>query len=476
MLSYIDFINNRKNEEIMIKPKIGLLLLYLRLYDKVMPELRSQVEEFAKIIGEEFKKREVEVLSTPVCCVENEFKNAIKLFESQKVDAVVTLHLAYSPSLESVNALSKTKIPIIVLDTTPKYDFGDNISPEEIMYNHGIHGVQDMCNMLLRKKKDFFLEAGHWQKSDVIDRVLKKIKAASIARSISNMRVGSIGGTFKGMGDFYVPSELLKETIGIETIETSTKDISRLLPLSGNKEVEKELELDDKNYNIDKLSNEIHLDSIKIGLAVRKWIEKENLGAFTMNFSAIGKNSGFPTLPFLEASKAMGRGIGYAGEGDVITAALVGALLSIYPETSFVEMFCPDWEGNRIFLSHMGEMNIDLVSGKPKLTQKDLPFLDVGNPAIAFGRFKPGKAVFVNLAPSRELYTLIVSQVEMVEVKNDKMADTISGWFVPSIPIGDFLAEFSQAGGTHHSALVYGEVKDAIMDFGKVMGWKVIKL
>ncbi|MDZ7837486.1 MAG: hypothetical protein U5N58_05810 [Actinomycetota bacterium] len=53
-----------------------------------------------------------------------------------------------------------------------------------------------------------------------------------------------------------------------------------------------------------------------------------------MNFSKINSRSGFPTIPFLEASKAMARGTGYAGEGDIITAALVGALLSLYPESN----------------------------------------------------------------------------------------------------------------------------------------------
>jgi L-arabinose isomerase len=342
------------------------------------------------------------------------------------------------------------------------------------MYNHGIHGVQDMCNLLLRNSKDFFIEAGHWKESDIMDRVIGKIKAVAMARSMSNIRVGTIGGAFKGMGDFFVLPELLKETIGIETIEASVEDITRLLPLQGDVEVEKELRLDRKNFKIDKQTGRAHLESIRIGLAVKKWIEKENLGAFTVNFSAIDKDSGFPTLPFLEASKAMARGIGYAGEGDVITAGLVGTLLSIYPETSFVEMFCPDWKGGRIFLSHMGEVNASLINGEPKIIEKDLPFIDVGNPVMAIGQLKSGKAIFINLAPSRELYTLIVSQVEMVEVKNDKMTDTISGWFVPSMPIRDFLAEFSRAGGTHHSALVYGRVKDVIADFGKIMGWKVI--
>jgi len=460
----------------MKKPKIGFLPLYLELYDRVMPEIRARMEAFTKTIAEELRKKRIDVFPAPVCRTKGEFSKAIKSFEKEKVDAIVTLHLAYSPSLESAEVLSKTKIPIIVLDTTQTYEFDPEQNSNEIMYNHGIHGVQDLCSVLLRMSKNFTIEAGHWEKSDVLNRAVKQIKAASIARSISNMRVGSIGGPFKGMGDFYISPEMLKKTIGIETIDTSTKEITSLLPLPDDKEVKEEIKLDAANFQIGKLSMESHINTIRIGIAIRRWIKKENLGAFTVNFSEIGKDSGFPTFPFLEASKQMANGIGYAGEGDVLTAALTGALLSVFSETSFVEMFCPDWKGNRIFLSHMGEMNINLVSGKPKLIQKDLPFLDIGNPAVAFGRFKPGEAVFVNLTPSsKNTYKLIVSPVTMVDIKGeDRMIDTIRGWFAPKMPVEDFLAEFSRAGGTHHSTIVYGNAIEEIISFGKMMGWNVI--
>jgi L-arabinose isomerase len=462
----------------MIKPRIGLLLLYLQLYDDAMPEMRPHIEAFAKTIAGKLEGRGIIVNQSPVCRTKEEFSKAIKSFESKKVDAIVTLHLAYSPSLESTEVLSKTKIPIIVLDTTQTYDFNPGTNPEDIMYNHGIHGVQDMCSVLIRKGKNFIIEAGHWEKSDVLNRIVRQIKAASIANVLQNIRVGSIGGPFIGMGDFYVSPEILKKTIGIETVNTSTREITSLLPLPDDKEVKEEIKLDAGNFQIDKLSRESHVNTIRIGIAIRRWIKKENLGAFTVNFSEIGKDSGFPTFPFLEASKQMANGIGYAGEGDVLTAALTGALLSVFPETSFVEMFCPDWKGNRIFLSHMGEMNINLVSGKPKLIQKDLPFLDIGNPAVAFGRFKPGEAVFVNLTPlSKNTYKLIVSPVTMVDIEGeDKMIDTIRGWFTPKMPVEDFLAEFSRAGGTHHSTIVYGNTIEEIMSFGKMMGWNVVEI
>jgi L-arabinose isomerase len=456
--------------------KIGLLPLYLKLYKDIMPEINFRIIEFIKIIEKEFKERGIDVISSHVCCKHNEFKRAIELFEIQKVDAIVTLHLAYSSSMESAELLSGTKIPIIVLDTTRTYDFGENVNPEEIMYNHGIHGVQDLCNLLLRNNKKFFIEAGHWKHSDVINRVTERIKATFLANAIRNMRVGSIGGYFEGMGDFHIHSDELERTIGIKTITATAKEISNLLPLSDDKYVREEVDSDNNKFQIGKLDKKVYMDSVRTGISIRKWIEKENLEAFTMNFSIMNKDSGFISVPFLEASKAMARGIGYAGEGDVITAALVRTLLLLYPETSFAEMFCPDWKRNRIFLSHMGEVNINLFSTQPKIIEKDLPFLDMKKSIIAVGQLKPGKATLVNISPSRESFTMIVSSVEMVEVKNNKMADVISGWFVPSMPIEDFLTGFSNAGGTHHSALVYGNVKRVVKSFAKILGWRIVEL
>ena len=57
----------------------------------------------------------------------------------------------------------------------------------------------------------------------------------------------------------------------------------------------------------------------------------------------------------------------------------MGTLLQAYPDTSFTEMFCPDWEGNQIFLSHMGEMNLKLAAAKPRLVEKPFPFTDVAH-------------------------------------------------------------------------------------------------
>jgi L-arabinose isomerase len=462
----------------MDKIKIGLLPLYIEMYDRDMPQIRPRINEFREIIIKQFEDMGLKVSAAPVCRVKQEFSEAIAAFENEEVDAVVTLHLAYSPSLEASEILAGTRLPLVVLDTTPAYGFGPSQEVDEINFNHGIHGVQDMCCMLKRNKKDFFLEAGHWEKSDVLKRVAGCVRAVKVAAEIKKARVGRVGQPFDGMGDFAVPVDTMRSTIGIETVLYDIGKSKELIASISEEEIKNEMRQDGMDYNISGLNTVTHRRASAAGLLIRKWLEKEKLTAFTVNFTAIDKNSGIPCMPFLEAGKAMGRGIGYAGEGDVLTAALVGALASVYEETSFTEMFCPDWENDTIFLSHMGEINVKLADEKPILAEEDFPYTDAENPVLPYCRFKEGNAVLVNLAPGADdTYSLIVSSVKMLGVsQEDRLKNCVHGWFKSGIPVHEFLKAYSEAGGTHHIAVVYGKVAGEIEKFGRIMGWNVIKI
>ncbi len=460
----------------MSKPHVALLGLYIELYDKCMPERRKPIQAFYDRILRELRARGLEVTAHPICRLAPEFEGAIKAFEKAKADAIVTLHLAYSPSLESCHALAATKLPILVLDTTPDYAFGLAQGAQELLLNHGIHGVQDMCNMLLRLGKPFHIEAGHWQHTDVLDRIAGLARAAATAAAMRNARVGCIGPSFKGMGDFCVPPAVLRRVIGLQVVQASMPKLKSLLPKPDSAEVRAEIAEDRRRFDARKVDPAAHLRSVQAGLAVRRWMQQEKLTAFTANFLNITAKSPLPTVPFLEASKAMAEGKGYAGEGDSMTAGLVGALASIYKSVSFTEMFCPDWKDNRIFLSHMGEINWRLIQGRPALLDKPFTYTDTQRPAQVVGRFRGGEAALVNLAPMPgDKFRLILAPVQMLAMRGaSKLGQSIQGWFRPALPLPDFLAAYSRLGGTHHSALVYGDVAAELRGFGEIMDWETV--
>lgn len=446
--------------------KIGFLPLYVKLYDDGAPKLRARIDPFADKIAELLSKNNgVQVVKGNICRIESEFKETVDMFEENDVDCIVTLHLAYSPSLESEKILYNTNIPIIILDTTPNFEF-TNDDDRSISYNHGIHGVQDMCNLLVRNGKQFFIEAGHYENSDVINRVVKRAKGIRAKNAFSNSKVGRIGGEFAGMGDFVIENSAF-DNLGIKRIEMTEKDAQHYMSLVTDGEIDSLICSDNEKYDVcENTNDEFIRNSIKGDLAVRKWIDSNNLTAFTANFLNIKKNFGIAGMPFAEANRAMERGIGYAGEGDILTAALVGAFMEISNEVSFVEMFCPDWKENMIFISHMGEMNTALSVDKPKYLKKPMGYSDIDTTWLC-GTYKEGEATLVDMAPlGGNKFRIITSKVTMKTPDCEKFRrNTTCGWFVPNKSIGDFLSDYSKLGGTHHLMLIYGDMRKTAETF-----------
>lgn len=451
--------------------KVGFLPLYIALYDTALPQMRVKIDAFNSEIQNLIKKQGIDLVASDVCCVKSQFESAIKLFEENNVDAIISLHLAYSPSLESYESLCKTKLPLIIMETTPDFDFNYEIDSNAYMYNHGIHGVQDLTNLLRRHGKEYNIFAGHYEHSTVIKDVCDTAKAISSAKRLKNgIRVGMIGKKFEGMGDFIVSEKELK-SIGITKVCCKEDDLLALSNGIQEKELKAEFESDKKICKMDNISFDFYKSTEKVAFAVRKWIKANKIDGFSINFQSAGEMKGLDTMPFSEAGKEMANGIGYAGEGDVLSAGILGAFLPQFKNSSFCEMFCPDWKGNTIFLSHMGEFNLSLLENK-HMIEKDFPYADSPNPTCIMGHMKGGKCCLLNISPNgKGGFSMIFCDGEMVNLPDDIKSynDVMSGWFKPSLPVDEFLRRFSEAGGTHHSLLIYGVKADSLVAFAKEM-------
>lgn len=446
--------------------KIGLLPLYIQLYDEVSQFMRPRLETFYEKIAEQFGQRGIAVEKSDFCRVKAEFQKTVAAFEAAQVDAIVTLHMAYSPSLESIEALAGTELPIIVLDTTETLEFTPEQDPEEINYCHGIHGVMDMCSMLKRRGKPYAIAAGHYLKSDCIDRVCGYVRAAVAAKALRGAAVGVIGGAFDGMGDFAVEPQELKERFGITVEKLEAADYTAYRAKVSPEELQAELIQNQAYFDFDEsVVEEAYKKAVEGCLALRKLVAEKGYTAFSVNFQKVAD------IPFLEACKAMERGIGYAGEGDGLTAAFTGALLTAYPETSFVEIFCPDWKNDLVLFSHMGEVNYRITDGRPLV----VPTAGFVETYAGYARMKGGKGVYVNISRDKEAYQLLLAPGEMLSCSTDNFGKRIRGWMKPArSTTAEFLEAHSAYGATHHSIFVYGASAEELAYFGKLLSMDVV--
>ena len=460
------------------KPKAGFLPLYLLTYDQSTPEMRGVVDRHVCEVAGRLEKCGLELTQAPVCRVKEEFERAVRSFEQADVDLIVTLHAAYSPSLESVDALCGTTLPLLMLDTTYNYEFKPYSYADGMLYNHGIHGVMDLCNLLRRRGRQYEIVAGFFNEEnpgfgELCGRVRRFAGACVILHELEHSRVGLVGEPFEGMGDFRVPFDELRDTLGIQTVRYDMADSSYLDAVT-QREIDAEYAADSARFDM-QIDRATYDFSARVSLAMRKWMEQERLNAFTMNFKAARKGTAFPTMPFAEASLAMSRGVGYAGEGDVLTAAFTGALMSVFPEVSFTEIFCPDWKDGALFLSHMGEYNVALSNPdvRPVMGKKDFVFGDADDPAIVLAPFKPGRVIFLSLNPAPGgRYEIFSAGGSMLYTPNDNRQNyVVSGWFRPDQALPEFLEAYSRAGGMHHAALIYadGDTADTVAALARLM-------
>lgn len=451
--------------------KIGFLPFYIKLYDEIGIN-RTVLENVYDEMATCFEDKGVKVVTTEFCRIKPEFEKAVETFEREDVDAIVTWHAAYSPSLEAIEALVRTKLPIIVLDSTPTAEFTAQSDTVEIDWNHGIHGVMDLCSMLKRYGKPYAIAAGHYLESDCIDKVCGFVRSAVAAKKLNGMKVGLVGGEFEGMGDFAVEHSELKERFGISVEEISSDCIVKIKELVTTSEIQKEKNEDKQYFEFDdNIIDDEYNEYISSCLAVRKCIDQYGYDAFSINFLNV---DGLGTMPFTECCKSMERGIGYAGEGDVLTAAFTGALISGYPETSFVEIFCPNWRGNEVFLSHMGEMNYRIAEGKPLMCRTGSKFIKGTMPYAGYAKMKAGKGVYVNISREKEDYQMLVASCEMLSAETDNMKKVMRGWMKPQTnTIAEFLEKISKNGATHHSIFVYGATVEEMEYFAQLLSLKV---
>lgn len=447
---------------------IGLLPLYIALYDQPGSTLRTRLYAFYDKIVAKFEAQGIRVITSDFCRLKPEFEEAVAKFEDAGADAIVTLHMAYSPSLESIDVLCKTQLPIIVLDTTETLEFTNEQDSREISYNHGIHGVMDMCSMLKRRGKPYKILAGHYEEPGYIEKACDYIKAASVAKALHSAKVALFGGSFDGMGDFIVDPQELKTRFGITTDYVAPEVLTAYAQQVSHADLQAELAENQRFFQFDEGIDHVEYEAaVKNCLALRRYLEDNACTAFSVNFRTV------PFMPFIECCKAMSRGIGYAGEGDGLTSPFVGAIMSAYPNTSFVEIFCPDWKNDMVFLSHMGEVNYSITKGHPLLCKK-------GGHVDTFAAYAPmmgGRGVYVNISRGKDNYQMFLASGQIVDYPTDNFPKCIRGWMKPdNMTTAEFLEAHSIHGATHHGIFVYGATPEELAFTGRILGMDVVVL
>ncbi|MFH1073630.1 MAG: hypothetical protein V1752_00935 [Candidatus Firestonebacteria bacterium] len=454
--------------------KIGYVPLYLKLYDDIDPATREGFKHFVNFVKKELAKQAA-VVTVPIITLPSEVKNMAELFKKEKIDAIVTLHLSYSPSLLIANMLAGFGKPVILLDTTIAGSFKE-MSKDFVTQNHGIHGVMDLVSVLNSLGKNYKVIAGHYKDKNFLKKIEKIIrnlekeecgnKVRNAVKAFKGQRAGITGRPFDMMGDFAVPFSALKNKFGTRVFKINPSDIYKKSVKIDSSRVNRIFTEETKQYLVKKKNEKALKNSIRVYCALKDILNEKGIEAYTMNFLDIKEFA----VPFYAINKLMGEGFGYGGEGDVLTALLAKPLNILSRKAMFSEVFCPDWKNGNLLMAHMGE--IDPRFAKEVEKGELVPTKALGNKYLSIYHrfeFEPIEVTLVNISKTKTGFKLVAAPADIKEAKLFKHVTMPHYVIKPKMELTAFLEKYGQAGGGHHIYVAEGDIMEELRQFSTAL-------
>jgi len=456
------------------RARVGLLGLMFDLYD-AWPELKPMMAEF----GEELVRTLAPFAEADfpgVCNRREQVDAAVARWEAEGRDLIVVVLLTYTPSHVALPALISTRLPLLVFNTQQLHAVDRNTLGIDTTKNHGMHGVQDLSNVLLRAGREFHIVTGHYKAPPTLDEVKAWCDAARVAHDMRGTRIGLVGYAMEGMGDFGLDETAFLSQAGVEVRRIGMADLARRARQAPEVMISGEIAADRERFEFaDDVTTSEHDASVRLEWALRETLKERGMSGFAAHFLAVGDEGTLDTLPFLAASKLLAEGYGFGGEGDVTSAAAVCMMQKLAGMANFTEMFTMDFANNAVLMMHMGE-------GNWRMARKDEPvhvlrnsldaIMDVRtSPVLLSFSLEPGEVTLVSLTTGADGgLKLVATEGHVLDFPYLPDLARPHYKFQPDGELGGFLTRFSEEGGSHHQALAYGRWASTVEKIAAIMG------
>ncbi|WP_460778594.1 L-fucose/L-arabinose isomerase family protein [Nocardiopsis nanhaiensis] len=429
------------------------------LYDDMIPGITEHQAAYAARVAEALSETAEWTVAPPVRG-RADAERAMRDFEDADLDGVLVVMLTYGPSLRITRALGGARLPVALANiqpdpaVTPAWDMAD------MTYNQGIHGAQDTANALVRSGVPFEVITAEWQSPEFTERVGLWARAARAVTAWRRLRVGVFGYPMNGMGDARVDESALLRKLGPEVEVIAPGALHRTMAELPGEAVADLLAWEDETFKVDEhLTGAEREDHARMQLGIEKLLVAHGCDAYSTHFDAIGEDGRFARLPMAAASNLMAQGYGFAGEGDVLAAAMVHAGHQLAGDGHFTEMYAMDFPTDSILMSHMGEGNWKVArEDEPvRMVKRPLGIGGLDDPPTIVFRYRTGPATLASLVSlGGERFCLVVAEGEVIDAPELPDLDMPYGQFRPETGVRACMDAWLRAGGTHHMVMNTG--------------------
>jgi len=375
-------------------------------------------------------------------------------FKKENIDVICVAEGTWSSDYLVLDILEEVNVPIITWGI-PGIRKGS------------LCGVQQLDCVLTELKKPYKFIYGNVNEEKPYRIIEKYAKAAALQRKLKKILLGLVGYRIKGMTEVTFDELELKSLLGPRIVHFGLNNLEDEIRKISDKEAGK-IWVKVKEVGSVNVDDEEGLNSTKAYLVLKKWVREESLSGLAVECYPdwMGKVC-------LAYSLLSEEGIPGSCEGDVnsLVAMLMLSSLTGSPVHN-TDLLIPYKEDNSILFSHCGSGGFSLAEDKEKITLSPVRLANKGVCVLFPG--KPGVVTLVNLVGRKDTYRMCIVKGEAVKTEMVFAGNPVRVKF--PIPVNEFLNIVAENGFGHHWMIGYGNVKEELENFCKLVGLRYISV
>jgi L-arabinose isomerase len=344
------------------KPRVGLLVLFVPFYEKIV-ELRREKEIFAMAISRRLAEEVEVVWPGMIDCVEAA-RVARNLFLREEVDAVVI-----APSLAVFgalgwSALESLDVPVAIWSIQPAVRVPDRYDIGELIRNSGNLGTEALANTLARAGQ-FFRTAFSTVDAPVPARLIAFLRAAAVAAAVRRAVFGRIGSGFAQMTDVQMDTEAWTRATGSRVVDISAAEFTESYLARTAWEVQMRAGEMKAAHPIEAISEDELLRSARLSLALDEVVARHGLdgGAFNCHGENCLQNPAIGVTACYGVSKQTTEGRPFSCTGDLPTAVALYIMKRLTGSAIYAELDFVDRVADFVILTNGGEADFCVAAG-----------------------------------------------------------------------------------------------------------------
>ncbi|MGN1136665.1 MAG: L-arabinose isomerase [Oscillospiraceae bacterium] len=398
--------------------------------------------------------------------------------DDECIGVIMWMH-TFSPAKMWISALKALRKPMLHLHTQYNERLPyESIDMDFMNLNQSAHGDREfgfICTRLGIKRE---VVSGYYKHTDVIEKIRRFAQTAAAVDFSKGMKVAMFGNNMRDVavtdGD-RVESEI---KYGWNINYYGIGDLCDIISGVTDEEINAKMSEYSEKYAMNTDNVSAVREQAKYEAALEKFLEKENISAFTDTFQDL---HGLEQLPGLAVQNIMAKGVGFGPEGDYKTAALVSVLCKMAEGRSGATGFLEDYtydlpEGGETELaSHMLEVSPVFAAEQPKIEVHPLGIGGKSDPARLVFEGITGEGIAVSMIDMGDRFRLVCAEITLVKQPEPmpKLPVARVMWKLkPDFAIGS--AAWIYAGGAHHAVVSTALTADDIRLFAKLTDTELV--